>query len=161
AEARAAVKTLKGKGVDFVKVWSLLPRDAYFAIAEESKKQQIPFVGHVPIGVGVSEASDAGQKSIEHLTGVLAASSPNEQPIIQRGMDNVRLMEPGARARFLPWWFYADAQSLLEAYSPQKASALYARFKKNQTWHCPELVMWRVYAFIDDQAFRNDPRGKY
>ena len=74
AEARQAVFSTKQQGYDFVKVYSLLSRDAYFAIADEAKKQRIPFAGHVPQLVTVAEASDAGQKSVEHLTGILAAA---------------------------------------------------------------------------------------
>src|SRR5690348_3759965 len=36
-EARAAVRELKTAGVDFIKVYSSLPRDLYFAIAGEAK----------------------------------------------------------------------------------------------------------------------------
>jgi len=71
SEARQAVIQAKRDGADFIKVYSLLPRDAYFAIADESKKQGLPFEGHVPISVSAEEASNAGQKSIEHLTGIL------------------------------------------------------------------------------------------
>ena len=39
---RAAVRILKQKGADFVKVYSTLPRTAYFAIADEARKQQLP-----------------------------------------------------------------------------------------------------------------------
>jgi imidazolonepropionase-like amidohydrolase len=75
ATGRQAVSNAKQDGADFVKVYSRLPREAYFAIADEAKKQGIPFAGHVPDAVSVQEASEAGQKSIEHLTGVLAACS--------------------------------------------------------------------------------------
>jgi imidazolonepropionase-like amidohydrolase len=75
AEGRQAVIKAKHDGADFVKVYSRLPRAAYFAIADEAKKQGIPFEGHVPDSVSVEEASASGQKSIEHLTGVLSACS--------------------------------------------------------------------------------------
>src|SRR5262249_20108628 len=42
-EARKAVQALKAQGADFVKVYSRIPREAYFAVADECKKQQIPF----------------------------------------------------------------------------------------------------------------------
>jgi len=70
AEARQAVRSLKSRGVDFIKVHNLLSREAYFAIADEAKKQGLPFAGHVPYEVTATEASNAGQKSIEHLTGL-------------------------------------------------------------------------------------------
>jgi imidazolonepropionase-like amidohydrolase len=74
AEAgRKAVRDLKSKGVDFIKVYTGLPRDAYFAIADEAKKQGLRFAGHVPTSLTALEASDAGQASIEHLSEELEA----------------------------------------------------------------------------------------
>jgi len=66
-EAREAVRSVKKRGVDFVKVYSLLPREAFFALAEEAKLQGLSFAGHVPRAVTAAEASRAGQKSMEHL----------------------------------------------------------------------------------------------
>lgn len=63
-EARQTVVELKDSGVDFIKVYTGLPRGLYFAIADEAKKQGLPFVGHVPISVTAEEASDAGQKEL-------------------------------------------------------------------------------------------------
>ena len=63
---------------DFIKVYTALRRNLYFAIAEEAKKQGLPFVGHVPIAVTAEEASDAGQKSFEHMTGVIDSCSTRE-----------------------------------------------------------------------------------
>jgi hypothetical protein len=64
--ARRSVNYLKQAGVDFIKVQSPVPRDAYFAIADEVKRQGLPFVGHVPELVRAVEASDAGQDSMMH-----------------------------------------------------------------------------------------------
>ena len=78
AEGRQAVIDAKQAGAEFIKVHEGLSREAYFAIASESKKQGVPFVGHVPAMVSVIEASDAGQKSIEHLQGILAVCTSRE-----------------------------------------------------------------------------------
>jgi len=45
SEGRQGVITLKRRGVDFVKVYDKLPRDAYFAIADEARKQGLPSPG--------------------------------------------------------------------------------------------------------------------
>ena len=82
-EGRAAVNFLKTNGADFVKVYDGLPREAYFAIADEAKKQRIPFLGHVPEVIRTSEASNSGQASIEHLSGILNEATSNEQEIRQ------------------------------------------------------------------------------
>jgi len=69
---------LKSRGVDFIKVQSGVPRDAYFAIAEESKRVGIEFEGHVPDAIRATEAVSAGQRTFEHLIGIFEASSPDE-----------------------------------------------------------------------------------
>jgi len=53
------------------------------------------------------------------------------------------------------------SRSMLESYSIEKAAALFARLKKNQTWQCPTLTVNRSTAFLDDKKFRDDPRLKY
>ena len=70
ADGRRWVDELTHQGVDFIKIQSLVPRDGYFAAADEAKKLGIVFAGHVPDAVRASEASNAGQKSIEHFTGI-------------------------------------------------------------------------------------------
>jgi len=150
-EGRKAVRKVKEWGADFVKVYSLLPRDAYFGIADESKRQGISFVGHVPFTVSAAEASDAGQKSIEHLTGVLLACSYNETELRN---EIVKARAPGARSR-------REGENLRETFSDRKAKDLFARFVKNQTWQCPTLTVLRSNAYLGDQSFRNDARLKY
>jgi len=80
-EAREAVRELKAAGVDFIKVYSSLPKDLYLAVASEAKNEGIPFVGHVPYPVTAAEASDAGQRSLEHLTEVDVGTSSDEPAI--------------------------------------------------------------------------------
>jgi imidazolonepropionase-like amidohydrolase len=67
-QAREAVADLKRAGVDFIKVHDHTPREVFFAIAQEAPKLGLPFAGHVPQGVRVEEAADAGMRSIEHLS---------------------------------------------------------------------------------------------
>ena len=66
-EARAAVRDLKQRGADFIKIISVPSKEVFFAIADEAKKQNIPFAGHLPFQVSAQEASNAGMRSIEHL----------------------------------------------------------------------------------------------
>jgi hypothetical protein len=150
-EGRKAVREVKQWGADFVKVYSLLPRDAYFGIADESRRQGISFVGHVPFAVSPAEASDAGQKSIEHLTGILIGCSDKETELRN---EIVKAKSPGAR-------FRREGVALLETFNNRKAKDLFARFVKNQTWQCPTLTVLRSNAYLGDQSFRDDPRLKY
>src|SRR5713101_5294622 len=82
-EARQFVREVKAAGIDFVKTYSSLSREAYFAIADEAKKQAIPFAGHVPFLVDAAEASSAGQRSMEHLNQILESSSSRSHELFQ------------------------------------------------------------------------------
>ena len=158
AEARKAVVATKQEGFDFVKVYSLLPRAAYFAIADEAKKQNIPFAGHVPDSVSVAEASDAGQKSIEHLTGILTACSTREEQLRKAAE---AYSNPVQRASVPAPVRRGLRRLMLETFSTEKATALFNRLKQNHTWQCPTLTVLRSGAFINDSDFRKDPRLKY
>jgi imidazolonepropionase-like amidohydrolase len=139
-DGRRAVDDLKRRGVDFIKLQSLIPRDAVFAIADEARKQGIPFVGHVPDSVRAAEASNAGQKSFEHLIGIFEGSSPLEDEFLKG---------PKTETKFLA------------TYDPVRASALFALLAKNHTWQCPTLVWERGGNLIDLADFSHDPRAKY
>src|SRR5262249_54128899 len=82
ADASPLVAHLQASGADFIKVQSLVSRDGYFAAASEAKKIGINFVGHVPDKIRAVEAVEAGQKSIEHLTGILEGCSKIEDELM-------------------------------------------------------------------------------
>jgi len=67
-EARATVQLLKSRGVDLIKVHNYTPREAFFAIVEEARRQNLRVAGHVPLKVTIQEGVDAGMVSIEHLS---------------------------------------------------------------------------------------------
>lgn len=159
-DAREAVRGTKQQGYDFVKVYSLLPRKAYFAIADEAKKQGIPFAGHVPHFVSATEASDAGQKSIEHLSGLLAASSSRDEELRNRLQNAYSNLRPG-QIFPAPSIVRPISRFMLETFSVEKANAVSARLKQNDTWQCPTFTVLRSGAFMNDPDFRRDPRLKY
>jgi hypothetical protein len=140
ADAVHEVERLRREGADFIKIQSLIPRDAYFAAAKQARQMGITFVGHVPDAVRASEASDAGQKSIEHLTGVFEGCSTAEDQFL-RG--------PKGPRRFL------------DTYSSQRGEALFKTFAQNQTWQVPTLIWERGQWLIDRSNFRDHPLRKY
>lgn len=139
-DAHRAVADLKRRGADFIKLQSLIPREAVFAIAEEAKKQEIAFEGHVPDAVRASEMSEAGMKSFEHLIGIFEGSSADEDEFLKGNKTEGKF---------------------LATYDPARAVALAAILAKNQTWQCPTLVWERGGNMIDVSDFNKDERSKY
>ena len=160
AQARQVVDKAKQDGADFVKVYQNLPRDLYFDIADECKKQGIPFAGHVPIAVSAQEASNAGQKSFEHLIGILPACSTRSDELLKAQQADLA-EDLAGKPKFWGTHVVQTRQMMLDTYSPEKAAALSAVLKSNGTWQVPTLTLLRMFAYGDDPAFLKDDRLKY
>ncbi len=156
-DAREAVRSLKQQGADFIKIIDLPSREAFFAVADEAKRQNLPFVGHVPPVVTASEASDAGMRSIEHVV-----YSNLEMDCAARE-DELRKAETAARARHEEGISARLLQEAMNSYDVQKATALWERFQSNGTWLVPTLVSIEALSRhnLDPETQANDPRLEY
>ena len=152
-EARQLVRKIKASGSNFVKVYNNLSREAYFAIADECKNQNFQFAGHIPYTITFKEAADAGQRSIEHLTGL--------EPFFYRGCPPQQAIEalPGAIANGSP--FVPLMKQAIELCDEQQAFALFQYLARKQVWQCPTLVVLRAIHPFDENSLFNDPRMKY
>ena len=139
-EGRRAVAMLKRRGVDFIKIQSFVPRDAYFAIAGECRDRRIACAGHVPDAVRAAAASSVGQKSFEHLIGVFEGSSWAEEELLKG---------PKGPARFL------------DTYSAAQEASLTGLLARNGTWQCPTLFWERGQWLVDTVDVAKNPDAKY
>jgi imidazolonepropionase-like amidohydrolase len=137
AEAYAAVTALQRRGVDFIKVHNLVPREAYFAIAAACKQHGLTFVGHIPQGISAEEVAEAGQKSIEHTESLAEAAL-------------FQLTEPASS--------WEDA---VASYTDARHQNAFAQFARQGIWYCPTLVAYRANAFANAAFVRHNPLQKY
>jgi Amidohydrolase family len=156
-DGRKAVRKLKARGVDLIKVYDKLTRDTYFAIADEAKRLRLPFAGHTPTEITTLEASNAGQRTIEHLGKTLEDSSADPQRV--RTAQSEKIPPNDFFAFTTRIGRYYDA--ILATYSEKKAGELFARFRRNKTWQVPTLVTKYGRTYIDELDARGDVRGKY
>ena len=154
-QGRHYVDQLAKAGVDFIKVQDPLSRSVYFAVADEARLQKIPFVGHVPYSVTAAEASAAGQKSFEHLMGIPEGCSTKEREL--------KHAESAAMVRFDPSWHDAEGEFFraFETYDTEKAAALFALLKRNNTWQVPTLVEERITHTFPRIQGETDERLRY
>jgi hypothetical protein len=150
ADARRTVDEIKAGGADFIKVYSRVPREAYFAIADEAKLQHIPFEGHVPDEITAQEASSAGQRSMEHLQGIPFACSSQQE----------RLMSDLVRAQFFRDRLLLEADAF-RSIDQAKCKALFDEFRANDTWQVATLSVLRLWGHLDDSRFLSDHRLEY
>ncbi len=134
-ETRGVVRALKQAGVDFIKIHRRVPRDSYFALMDEAKKQGIRVVGHVPLTVTTEEASDAGQASIEHTETMFEATVNHGELLDLNGAS-------------------------IHKYLADHGSELFAKFVANHTVVTPTLSPWKAEISVRDGS-PPDPNYRY
>jgi hypothetical protein len=139
-QARRSVDTLDQQGADFIKTLSTLSADAYFAVAQRARVIRAVFAGHVPESVRVSQALDARQKSMEHLFGIAMACSSEEIDLREARLLAIATDNNGDLARI-------RARSY-ETFSESKASELFRRMARFETWQTPTLTLRKRLSLI-------------
>ncbi len=143
ATGRNAVDMLHTRGVDFIKVQSGIPRDAYFAIADQAHRDHIDFEGHVPDSIRASEAISSGQRTFEHLIGIFEASSPNEDTFLSGSYGDPQHTKTVAK--------------LLSTYDPAREQRIIDLIAGHHVWQCPTLFWERGQWLVDNIDFHQDP----
>jgi imidazolonepropionase-like amidohydrolase len=154
-QGRKAVDSLKNKlHVDFLKVYSGLSKESYYAIADEAKKQQIPFAGHVPNLMTLLECVRAGQRTTEHMMGMIEGASDSSDYYydVMRGNKTDTLLRNNRPVR---------RAFLARTFSEKKLATIISELKKNDSWVCPTMTVIRGIAYIKDSALIKDPRLQY
>jgi len=141
---------------DFIKPYSWVPRAAYFGLAAEARKLNVPFAGHVPYSVSVVEASNAGQRSIEHEDDLMRACSSRDSILRARFADTTTLA-PGSQLAVIR----SAARELRASYDPAKCRSVIQTLARNHTWVTPTLVVYQPYAHAFDSASSHPELAKY
>ncbi|WP_323844963.1 amidohydrolase family protein [Microbulbifer magnicolonia] len=148
-EARSFVEMEASRGVDMIKVHNLVSRPVYFALAEAAEAHRLDLVGHVPQSVTASEAARAGQKSIEHLFGVLeecAGSSTAERARLRKQMAGDTDTA------------YQAVKEMARLYDSEQCHSLFTTFVESETWQVPTLV---IFNHERAHSWPDNPNNRY
>lgn len=155
-EGRALAHYMQDQGVDLIKIYNTIPRAAYFALLEEATSLDLEASGHIPVAISVVEASNAGQRTIEHARDLpLACStySPEYRSLATRATDGdagVRGPSPTERLT-----------KTLDGYDAAQCDDVMSTLVANGTYLVPTHGTREMDARAGEEAYRNDPRLKY
>ncbi|WP_225727504.1 MULTISPECIES: amidohydrolase family protein [unclassified Nocardia] len=140
AEARAEVRRTRADGYDFVKVYSLLTRESFTAIADEASRIGIRFGGHVPSRIPVDEAVRLGQYTVEHMYGMQLTTSARRDELYAE--IEAMASGPDFGKEWLERGLHLE-RTAADSYSPQRAAELFALLKERGAWQCPTITVLR------------------
>ena len=69
-EGRKAVRRFMSMGYDAIKLSSDLKPDIYYAINDEALKFGIPVIGHLPVGLQLTDLYQSGQSQLSHIDSI-------------------------------------------------------------------------------------------
>lgn len=146
-EAIVEVQKQLDMGVDFIKVYTFLSREAFFAIAELCNNLGIPYAGHVPLTVSLWEAIDHSMKSIEHQLGFIEAcvNEPIKRDSSITSKDFMKLKD----------------KYLLDNFNLQLYDSLSNILSESGTYLCPTFTALKSDANLDNPDLLDDPRLEF
>ncbi|HNS85992.1 MAG TPA: amidohydrolase family protein [Parvularculaceae bacterium] len=151
--ARILVREMKRYGFDFVKSYDRLTPEAYFALADEARKQKIPLEGHVPLSLTPKDAIAAGQTVIDHLTLVVEACSPPALALIRE-----EYAKAPREAESLGLLMNATIVDAFADIDMAACRPLFEEFAAHGVWQVPTLVQMRGFFHADDPEVSSDAR---
>jgi imidazolonepropionase-like amidohydrolase len=152
AEAAQRVDAAADAHADFIKVFSGVSVANWHAILEEAGKRGIPVAGHVPAGIPVLVAAQAGQRTAEHLMQVFEACTPIENAVI----DARKQLAGSALAERAD----ADEPRVLAAFDARTCEREARALAKTRQVQVPTIVL----PWVESQPAHDastDPRWKY
>jgi hypothetical protein len=131
-EAKAEVLKQIDQGVDFIKVYSGLNKEAFDAIAKTANEQNITFAGHIPNSTNIFHAIEKGMSSSEHGLGLITGSSSKGDSLLQAGNTP-----------------YIDPTPFLTTFSEQRFDSLCNLLVQSEMWLCPTFIVNQNYNLLD------------
>ncbi len=140
-QAAEMVREQATAGYDFLKIHPGLTRAEYDAMAETARDVGIPFAGHVPVEVGLLQALEQGQATVDHVDGYVVALVPGLTP-----------ETPGYGSFF--------GVGLVDQVDLAGVAALVDATLKARTWIVPTETLFENYA-DDVNALASRPETRY
>jgi hypothetical protein len=152
-DAEQTVNQLFEMDVDFVKILTNVPRGAYFSLAHRARIHRLPFAGHLPDAVTLSEVIEERQRSIEHLFGFPLACSSEEESLRAQRAEALDKKDRAGLARI--------HDRIYETYREAKALDYGRRCARWMVWLTPTLTLHERLSLLDMKKLTSDPAFQY
>ena len=144
AEVQAALDKLQAMRVDFVKITeNTLTPALYMYGLREATKRGFATSAHVPVAVTLDQASEAGLRSIEHMSYLLRGGSPREAELSAAVAAGTMTAAEATTA-------------MIESFDEATALQTYQRLAKRGTAVTPTLNGSRILAYLDQDTHATD-----
>lgn len=146
--ARHRVAFDKARGIDFLKTYTLLPKDSFLALAAAAKEADMTLVGHLPVAVGAMDAISAGQQSFEHAFLFITECYSGMDALHASG-NGIDVFKPEMRLK------------MIAGHDPERCAKLRRAMVDADVAFVPTHTTRKLDAFATNKSYRTDPRLAY
>jgi imidazolonepropionase-like amidohydrolase len=154
------VREAKKMGADFIKIFDMYDKEVILTLYKEAKMEHIPVAGHAPICLDYSEAADAGQRTFEHLYGILISTSTKEDSLRKAALCETKNANNDISA-FCHHYFFAQPEEWYSTYDSVKADRLFKHLKETGCFICPTFAVFENMLSILDSSKITDEQKRY
>jgi imidazolonepropionase-like amidohydrolase len=164
-QARDAVDSLVARGMDVIKAYEMLTRDAFTALVERARQLGRPLVAHVPLTFDAAEMAALGVSSMEHLRNIeLSCSGVSDSLRVARTERlAIEAAQPAASGFAFDWSLGYGPGALvrraihvdqrphaLATHDPARCRRVLSAFAESRVWQVPTLLLnQRTYLRVD------------
>ncbi len=141
-QAREVVARIAAEGWAAVKSYSMLDEPTYLALAEAADAHGLPLVGHIPEGVALGTAIDAGHDGMEHFGRLTMACATREAEMLKALR---AAMAAGADRDGIFAVMAARNRIVLESWDQDLCATILARMAAARVHVSPTLVVAGFY----------------
>ena len=135
------VDNLVAEGVDLIKAYEMLSPEQFKAVLDRAKEHDLPVTGHIPLSMLVSDAPNAGLRSMEHLRNLDMACSSDADLLLEQSR---KMLEEGAndlggilRSRI----HRAQRGHAIATFDENLSKKVLQTLADNGTWQIPTLAL--------------------
>ncbi len=144
-----ALDSLEKIKADFVKITdNALSPELFETAVKRAHQRGFKVSGHIPFSLRAFDLSIEGMSTVEHMSYMLKAGSPEEMAIIEKV--NANQLD------------YASAnRALYDSFDEEYALSVYTELHKNKTAVVPTLIGNRIISYLDEYDHKNDKELNY
>jgi len=143
-ELELALDSLDKLKVDFIKITdNTLKPELFLEAVKSATKRGYSVSGHIPAALTIDQVSKAGQKTVEHLSYLMRATTPLESKISAGRADG---SISGTEAAKLQYDTYSDSVALSN----------FKQLARQGTGVVPTLLISHNIAYLDENEFESD-----
>lgn len=156
-EGRALARYFRERGVDFLKSYNSLPRDAFMGLAAEAGRSEFYVGGHVPRSMTLNEALAAGMRTIEHGRMLPLACSAHAESFAAEYGAWLSSNDEEAQAPRLDSLY----EDIVSSFDETACDAVLQSWAALDSYYVPTHLTRLAEATVADRPFASDVRANH